>query len=533
MSLILRALLLVCLGARVALAQDVTLSSPDGGIELSGSLLGFDGEFYRIQSEYGPLTVSSDGVSCAGPGCPDLQAYVAELRFVGPVSISEVLLPQIIETFALTRNLGLVETVGGGARMFTLTRDDGRVAGRFFVESAPSDAAFLSLLNGDTDIALTLREPLALERRAAEAAQSGGQPLDARGRVIGLDALVPIAARSNPVDQISLEELRALVAGEITNWAALGGPDAAVVLHLPEAESGLAQYFDEEMGSDVLAPGILRHDQLSALSDAVSRDPFALGIATLSEVGNARALDLSGSCGFALAATPDALKSEDYPLTAPLFLYSGPERLPRLGREFLAFFETAQAERVIRRAGYVSQSITRTPLAEQGTRLANAILAAGDEVLLEDLQRLASRMTGAIRLSPTIRFSRRIERVRHRLAQRHFAAGAGHRAGGVRRAHVGFCRLFGWGGPGQRESVAVPVTCGIGPACGDRSRRCRGSEPHQPARGRLRGGPAHRLRRQRLGRRDQPPGRGLAGIARPAKGKAGQVPPYDSISCRA
>ena len=60
---------------------------------------------------------------------------------------------------------------------------------------------------------------------------------------------------------------------------------------------------------------------------------------------------------------------------------------------------------MIRQAGYVSQSITRTPLDDQGARLANAILSAGTEVSLADLQRLAMRMTGATRLSPTIRFS--------------------------------------------------------------------------------------------------------------------------------
>ena len=42
------AALLLCMLAGVGLAQDVTLTSRDGDVEISGNLLGFDGEFYRV-----------------------------------------------------------------------------------------------------------------------------------------------------------------------------------------------------------------------------------------------------------------------------------------------------------------------------------------------------------------------------------------------------------------------------------------------------------------------------------------------------
>ena len=54
--------------------------------------------------------------------------------------------------------------------------------------------------------------------------------------------------------------------------------------------------------------------------------------------------------------------------------------LPQLVRDFLAWTETEAAERVVAEAGYVDQSLTRTPLSLQGMRLANAVTAAGGEV---------------------------------------------------------------------------------------------------------------------------------------------------------
>ncbi|MDP3960108.1 MAG: hypothetical protein Q8Q26_08625, partial [Pseudorhodobacter sp.] len=48
----------------VASAQDVTLTARDGSLRLDGSLQGFDGEFYRVETVYGLLTVDGEGVIC-------------------------------------------------------------------------------------------------------------------------------------------------------------------------------------------------------------------------------------------------------------------------------------------------------------------------------------------------------------------------------------------------------------------------------------------------------------------------------------
>ena len=70
----LAALFLVSL-VQMLLAQDVTLTSRDGTVEISGDLLGFDGQFYRVQTIYGELTVDGSGVLCDGPACPNLVDY--------------------------------------------------------------------------------------------------------------------------------------------------------------------------------------------------------------------------------------------------------------------------------------------------------------------------------------------------------------------------------------------------------------------------------------------------------------------------
>jgi outer membrane protein OmpA-like peptidoglycan-associated protein len=76
-----------------------------------------------------------------------------------------------------------------------------------------------------------------------------------------------------------------------------------------------------------------------------------------------------------------------------------------LVRQFLDFTENATAERIVQSAGYVNQSLTRTPLGLQGERLSNAIRNTGGDVSLEALQAMVTRLERSERLSPTFRFA--------------------------------------------------------------------------------------------------------------------------------
>jgi len=258
------------------------------------------------------------------------------------------------------------------------------------------------------DIALALREPSVAEIRAADAASPDDPPLDDRVRVLALDALVPVVSGANPIHALSLPQLAQIFSGEISNWQEVGGPDAPVELHLLSPGFGLAQAFSARVllpSEAGLSGDIIRHGSVEALADAVATDAYAIGITARSGIGAARALPLVGACGFAQSATEDAVKAEDYPLTAPVHMYLAPRRLPLLVRQFLAFTETEEAERRVRAAGFVNQVLTRTPLAVQGERLTTAIRAADAETGLQALQDVVEILGTADRLSTTFRFN--------------------------------------------------------------------------------------------------------------------------------
>lgn len=368
-----------------AFAQDVTLIAREGDIVLSGSLQGFDGEFYRVETRYGLLTIDSQGVICEGPACPDLTAPKAVIRVAGAPDAGARLLPGLFRAFAESRRLVYEEGTGPGWSALILDPESRKELAEVSFAPMHPGLASKELAEGNAELKLTSRPEAPFGSRA-----------------VALDALVPIMAPDNPTPEVSTVELAAALAGEAKNWADLGGPDMPLVLHAMAPDTDLARALDDRLGIAIKADVL--HDDMAGLAAAVAKDPWALAITGRAEVGPARLLPLTDSCGFPLLATPMAVKAEDYPLALPVFLLTPQRRLPLLAREFLEFLATPTAEAVVARAGFVDRATERAPMTMDGLRLINAIQGAGEDVTLADLKRLVALMDGADRMSLTFRF---------------------------------------------------------------------------------------------------------------------------------
>ncbi|MEM1351716.1 MAG: phosphate ABC transporter substrate-binding/OmpA family protein [Pseudomonadota bacterium] len=400
----------VCLTlTRPATAQDVTLTSRDGRTEISGSLLSFDGEFYRLDTRYGILTVDGSGVRCDGPGCPNLEDFVARIAVSGSAAMGNVLVPALLESFSQREGMTATRVSRDTTHFdYIITSNTtNRREGVFSFRITTTDEGFADLLADEADIAMALREVMPSEQERAIDAGIGDLTAQNRSQVLALDAIVPIVSPQNPVREISPLEMARVYAGEITNWAALGGPDAPIALHAPDAANGLGQ----AIGTGILAPvgldasrRIVRHQTSQNLARAVLSDPFAFGVTSYADLGGTQPLVLKGTCGRVLRASRLAVKTEDYPLTAPMFLYTPGRRLPKIARNFLSYMRSTEAQVVVRRAGFVDQVLEEIAINAQGDRFANAIAAAGKDVPLEELQRMIELLKPMKRLTISFRF---------------------------------------------------------------------------------------------------------------------------------
>lgn len=380
------AVLVALFTPQLAGAQDVTLTAREGGLSISGVLQGFDGEFYRIDSSYGLLTVDAAGVICEGPGCPDLTAPRTEIRIVGLPGVGEALLPTLLKAFAEAR--GLVFTDQSKDGLFSAQLLDPKTA------KPLADVRFMPLTTEEARKTLIAG--------AAELALAAGTEPGLGSRVVALDAMVPIVAPENPTPQISTKELARVLSGEIENWSEIGGPDMPLVLHGLAGDDPLQRELSARLGRD-LSPTTL-HPDLASLGAAVAADPWALAVTVRAGIKGARLLPLTDSCGFPLLPSNLAVKAEDYPLALPYYFLTPKRRLPLMVRELFEFLSSPQAQSAIAAAGFIDRQPERQPMTADGLRLINAIQGAGEETSLSDLKRLVDVMDGADRLSLTFRF---------------------------------------------------------------------------------------------------------------------------------
>ena len=206
---------------------------------------------------------------------------------------------------------------------------------------------------------------------------------------------------------ISLADLSDAFAGETLNWSALGGPDVPMTLHLgPQSDGQMQRFIDDMLGvvGKPLGGNVVRHGDNDGVVRAVAADAGALGILPFRDVGITQSIALRDACGFISAPRLTALKTEDYPLTAPMFLYLPSCRLPPFESEFLTWIQGPQAQLVVRWAGFVDQVAVPIALDSQGQRFANAIAAAGEGMPLIELQRMVRALGPRVRLSTSFRF---------------------------------------------------------------------------------------------------------------------------------
>ena len=82
-----------------------------------------------------------------------------------------------------------------------------------------------ALMDNTTDIAMASRPMKFSEKMKLKAAKQEVEEV-----IIAYDALAVIVNPSNPVSQLTRQQLEAIFRGKITNWKQLGGPDMKIIV---------------------------------------------------------------------------------------------------------------------------------------------------------------------------------------------------------------------------------------------------------------------------------------------------------------
>jgi phosphate transport system substrate-binding protein len=221
------------------------------------------------------------------------------------------------------------------------------------VTGGGSGTGIAALINGTTDLCAASREISVEEKKKAEA--KGIKP---RETTVARDGIAIVVHPSNPVNELSTEQLRKIYIGATTAWKDLGGADAAIVPYSRESSSGTYVFFQEHvMNKADYAVNVRLMPATSAIIQAVEADANAIGYVGLGhayEAGNkVKIVAVRIEDGKpAVAASEKAVLDGSYPISRALYFYC-PEPAPQAAGKFIEYCLSQRGQNTARRVGFV------------------------------------------------------------------------------------------------------------------------------------------------------------------------------------
>ncbi len=191
-----------------------------------------------------------------------------------------------------------------------------------------------SVLNSTSPFGTASRE---IKQEELDTAAEAGMSLDVD--VLAYDGIAVVTAKDNPVTDLTLEQVRQIFTGEITNWSEVGGNDANIVVVSREDGSGTRGAFEEIVGyeGELVADALISKGN-GDVANTVSTNPNAIGYVSFttldSNADKLNGLNVDGGEPIALHVLDGS-----YPISRPFNLVTNPDELSSQDQEVLEWIK--------------------------------------------------------------------------------------------------------------------------------------------------------------------------------------------------
>ena len=173
---------------------------------------------------------------------------------------------------------------------------------------------------------------------------------DVEGTTIALDGIAIIVNNASKVEDLTVDQLKQMFTGEVTNWSEVGGDDGEIVLIGREAGSGTRDGFESIVEVKDSCKYAQELTATGAVISAVEANPLAIGYASLSAVGDTVKMVTVGG----VECSEDTVKDGSYEVQRPfVFVTNKSVALSEQAQAFFDFATSADAADLIRTAGAV------------------------------------------------------------------------------------------------------------------------------------------------------------------------------------
>ncbi len=222
----------------------------------------------------------------------------------------------------------------------------------FGIQHNGTHDAYMNLIRGDADIILVARAPSQDELEAAQ-----HRDVDLEVTPVALDAFVFLVNTENPVEDLTLESIRATYKGDITQWSELGGAAGEIHTYQRNRNSGSQELMEKLVmrGTRMIdSPDMILISMVGPIN-AISDDPLGIGYSVFfyaSFMYSHERIKLIGIDG--VPPTSTTIADRSYSLTTEVYAVirsNAPQQ--SMERLLLDWLLTAAGKEAIGASGYV------------------------------------------------------------------------------------------------------------------------------------------------------------------------------------
>lgn len=214
-----------------------------------------------------------------------------------------------------------------------------------FIEGSGSGNGIKALIDEGCDIANSSREMKPEEKKAA--ADKG---IQVKEILVAYDMIVPIVHPSNPVKNLTLDQIKAIYDGSIKNWKDVGGKDEAIVVISRDTSSGTYEIWHEKVmkKTDVRNDALLQASN-GAIVTTVAGNPKAIGYVGFGYVNNS----VNGISVNSVPVTIENGKSGKFPVSRKLYMYVNGKKLSDNTKKFIDYLLSPTGQALVKETGYI------------------------------------------------------------------------------------------------------------------------------------------------------------------------------------
>lgn len=205
-------------------------------------------------------------------------------------------------------------------------------------ESIGSSAGVKNAIDGVSNIGTASRE-IKDEEKASGVAELA----------FAHDGIAAIVHPDNTAADITMEQLKQVYAGEITNWSELGGADADIVVVSREDGSGTRGAFEELLELETIVDSATISEGNGNVQSTVAGNPNAIGYVSFTFINDTvKALTVAG-----VEPTPEDVIAGEYELARPFNMVYFEDKIDDNTKNFLAFIQSDEGKDIITESGAI------------------------------------------------------------------------------------------------------------------------------------------------------------------------------------